>query len=66
MKNKNRERLILAAENAAALILNHAETGLYPEEINEVDENGMMQYTKACKKVSEMLLKYAKKQSSKL
>lgn len=66
MKNKNRERLILAAETAAELIRRHAEIGLDPEDVDEVDENGMMQYVKACERISKMLLKYAKKQSLKL
>lgn len=54
-KEKQKNRLKLALENASEMILAHSETGLFPEDVNEKTEVGLRQYTKACDKASKMI-----------
>lgn len=61
MTKKNKERLALALENAAALIDGHVEVGLFPDDVAEQDEDGLMEYGKACERAHNMILTLAKK-----
>lgn len=61
MTDRNKERLNLALLNAATFISNHGEVGLNPEDINEDDEKGMMEYAKACERASKLITTLAKK-----
>lgn len=55
MKEKTKERMRLAILNAAEMIRGHVEIGLFPEDINENDEEGLKEYGKACIRVSRIL-----------
>jgi predicted transcriptional regulator YheO len=61
MNAKAKERMRTAAENAAEMIRGHAEVGLQPEDVNELDEKGLMEYNKACERVAKYLNKLAEK-----
>lgn len=61
MTEKYKKRMFLAATNAAEMIRGHAESGLEPEDINEVDENGITEYVKACTRIAQQIEKLAKK-----
>ena len=54
--------MYLACINASELIRGHVESGLYPEDVNELDEKGLEEYSIACariaKKLDKISLKY--------
>lgn len=61
MTNKTKERMYEAITNASEFIRCHVEAGLSPEDVNELDENGLNEYQKACERVSKYLDNLAKK-----
>ncbi len=61
MTPENREKLALALDNAAEMIRGHVETGLFPEDVNEKDEEGLEGYAKACDRASKLILTLSKK-----
>ena len=61
MTDKTKERMHTALTNAAEFIRAHVECGLSPEDVNEEDVKGLLEYSKACQKVYKMLEKKAEK-----
>lgn len=60
MKKETKERTRLALLNAAEMIRSHVEWGgIFAEDINEEDEDGIQQYAKACERASKMIEKLA-------
>lgn len=50
-----------AATNASEMIRSHVENGLAPEDVNEEDLDGIVEYSKACEKISKQIDKIAEK-----
>lgn len=61
MKLETRERIKLALYNASEFIRSHVEHGLEPEDVNEENEKGLLEYNKACYKASKIIENIAKK-----
>ncbi len=61
MTNKTIERMALAAANAAEMIRQHVEVGLEPDDVDEDDMDGLMQYSKACEKIADHLDKLSER-----
>jgi len=61
MTEQNKERLVLALENAAEMIRGHVETGLFPNDVAEEDEEGLREYDKAAERACKMITTLAKK-----
>ena len=61
MTDKNKKRLNLALLNAAEMIRGHVEIGIEPEEIDELDDNGLAEYQKACFRAFKLIETLAKK-----
>ncbi|MDV3768124.1 hypothetical protein CMU26_01020 [Elizabethkingia anophelis] len=66
MKVETIERTALALSNASEFIRQHGEVGLSPEDVNEEDEKGLMEYIKACERAAKMIDKLAEKQCKNL
>lgn len=66
MTNKTLERMALAAANAAEMIRQHVEVGLTPDDVDEDDDDGLMQYSKACEKIAKHLKKLSNMYVNKL
>lgn len=61
MTKKNKERLALALDNASEMIGQHAEAGLEPEDVDEIDEEGLEEYVKACQRAEKLIKTLANK-----
>ena len=61
MTEETKRRMRAAYTNAAEMIRGHAEVGLEPEDVNEINEEGLVKYSKACDKVAKKLDKLAEK-----
>lgn len=62
MTEKTKERTQLALLNAAEMIRGHVEWGgIFPEDVNEEDEDGIQEYAKACERAAKMIETIAKK-----
>lgn len=55
MTPENKIRLKRALNNAAEMIRSHAEVGLSPEEVGEVDYKGLQEYVKATQRAFKMI-----------
>jgi|21_taG_2_1085346.scaffolds.fasta_scaffold68572_3 hypothetical protein len=61
MKLKTKERTYNALTTAAQMIEDHLQGGCDPEDVGEIDEEGMGEYNKACIRASKLILTLSKK-----
>jgi len=61
MTKENKKRLKVALDNAAEMIRGHVEVGLFPEDVNEKDQEGLMEYAKATERAFKMITTLANK-----
>jgi len=66
MTKQTRERTILALFNAAEFIRQHTEVGLFPEDVGEVNERGLREYDKACKRAAKLIESVVNRQQRKI
>jgi len=65
MKTETRQRLYNALTTAAQMIEEHIDGGLEPDDVGEIDEDGLEEYNKACFKASKMIMGLSKKYETK-
>jgi hypothetical protein len=60
MTKETKERTRLALLNAAEMIRSHVEWGgIYPEDVDEENEDGLIEYAKACERAEKLILTLA-------
>lgn len=64
MTKENKRRLILALRNASEMIRGHVQVGLHPKDVNEITEDGLIEYNKACERASKLIETLSKKYES--
>ena len=64
MTDKNKERLYQTLSTAAEMIRGHVEGGIFPEDVNEKDQKGLIEYDKAAQRAYKMITTLAIKYQS--